>query len=618
MYASLATLIQPICLSFHNMPPPQNYRRNNLRGDWSSGSSPPIIVYNNLGILSDDSEDRGKRRWIRRRKREDESNIVDSENAPNDKRSNDREALVASTDNADNAEIEHSKEYNENDQPKESSACPLSSYSMTFPRYRIDKTTVLSSSSPSLKDESEKRRIRRMKLGIITKLVRPNSSSNNNEQPAFAGRIVKNDNNSPFSILSHKFGELSNFLTKNSEKSRKSVESLYQEEIQKGNFRWVSSSETNSIDYAGGVSSKNTIDADFRAAAEFWKMSSNIITHLVVDEQPPRIWYLALPETTSSVAQSLCDILNWHSNYSLQQIAKDGKRTTAYNTISIRSDLDVRYVGNKVPVVKFTVTFDSNDIRQQLEDRQEQRWLLPKADDTERRTKAWVKRLLVQLGICPFTRSENKSGQGLKDLGVPVAKIMYRHSSALGGGGGGSSDVYLLMADVWQAISDMVAAGPASVSSILLAAPGFDEDFTLWSGPVFAMLESCVGAIQGEEIIGVVCFHPQYKTPDGQSWPGFGHMHSVPRLKKWYNQYNNPEAATHQLDDDEIAAGGAWQRRTPHAVINVLRAEQLEAAEGRRRTGELYRRNIRVLVGKEEDSVGLEKLIVDLAREQCL
>ena len=291
MYASLATLIQPICLSFHNMPPPRNYRRNNLRGDMSSESSPPIIiVYNNLGMLSDDSEARGKkRRWRRRRKRGDESNIVDSENAPNDKRSNnDCEALVTSTNDADNAEIEYSKEYNNNDRPKKSSACPLSSYSMTFPRYRIDKTTVLSCSSPSLKDESEKRRIRRMKLGIITKLVRPNSSKNNDEQPVFAGRIQKNDNNSPFSILRDKFGELSNNLTKNSEKSRKSVESLYKEEIQKGNFRWVSSSETNSIDYAGGVSSKNTIDADFRAAAEFWKMSSDIITHLAVEaEQPP-------------------------------------------------------------------------------------------------------------------------------------------------------------------------------------------------------------------------------------------------------------------------------------------------------------------------------------------
>ncbi len=100
-------------------------------------------------------------------------------------------------------------------------------------------------------------------------------------------------------------------------------------------------------------------------------------------------------------------------------------------------------------------------------------------------------------------------------------------------------------------------------------------------------------------------------------------MHSVPRLKKWYNQYNSvssapASSASPSLTDDEIAAGGAWQRRTPHAVINVLRAEQLEAAEGRRSTGELYGRNIHVLVGKGEGSVGLDKLFEDLKREQCL
>ena len=110
-------------------------------------------------------------------------------------------------------------------------------------------------------------------------------------------------------------------------------------------------------------------------------------------------------------------------------------------------------------------------------------------------------------------------------------------------------------------------------------------------------------------------------TPDGKSWPGFGHMHSVPRLKKWYNEHFSPsteQVEPSQLSDNEIAAGGAWQRRTPHAVINVLRAEQLEAAEGRRSTGKLYERNIRVLVGNEEGSVGLEKLAEDLKREQCL
>jgi hypothetical protein len=94
-------------------------------------------------------------------------------------------------------------------------------------------------------------------------------------------------------------------------------------------------------------------------------------------------------------------------------------------------------------------------------------------------------------------------------------------------------------------------------------------------------------------------------------------MHSVPRLKQWYTQYTTIPLSSQSLSDNEIAAGGAWQRRTPHSVINVLRAEQLEAAEGRRRTGELYGRNIRVLVGSEE-GVGLEKLTEDLKREQSM
>lgn len=36
----------------------------------------------------------------------------------------------------------------------------------------------------------------------------------------------------------------------------------------------------------------------------------------------------------------------------------------------------------------------------------------------------------MKLGICPFTKAVNKSGQGLGDVGVPVGNIAYHHSSA--------------------------------------------------------------------------------------------------------------------------------------------------------------------------------------------
>ena len=174
--------------------------------------------------------------------------------------------------------------------------------------------------------------------------------------------------------------------------------------------------------------------------------------------------------------------------------------------------------------------------------------------------------------------------------------------------------------DAWESISEMVGRGPSGrrgVSSILLSAPGYDSDFALWAGPVFAMLESGVGAVEAEEIVGVVCFHPGYRTPDGNSFPGFGHMHSLPRLRKWYHDLTPAEhRPAHPLTDDDVAAGGAYQRRTPHAVVNVLRADQLEVAEGLRSSGELYERNIRVLVGR--GGVGLERLEADLEEERSL
>jgi hypothetical protein len=226
-------------------------------------------------------------------------------------------------------------------------------------------------------------------------------------------------------------------------------------------------------------------------------------------------------------------------------------------------------------------------------------------DVVNRRTRKWVKRMLVEQGICPFTRSDRMSGQGLADLGVPIGSIAY-HASF-------NAHPIALFADLWKAIDEMIAAGPSGrdgISSILLAAPEFDDDFDFWSGPIFGILEASVMAAQAESLVGVVCFHPRYATPDGTSWPGFGHMHSVPRLEKWYNQYC-PET---ELTTEQIAAGGAWQRRTPHATINVLRADQLSVAESRRESGRLYAENIDRLVGVS--GIGMTKLELDLQLER--
>ena len=434
---------------------------------------------------------------------------------------------------------------------KPTKSCPL--FSMTFPRYKIDLST-----SPT-KSESEQRRKRRVQQGIITKLVKTNT---NDKSSTSDERRLDKDNN-PLNLMNGLLKGVANVLPKDDTRARKTVESLYPGE----KVRWISSIE------------EPDVDIDLYACAAFWRMASDI-----TKQQNSDHLYLALSETTESVAQNLCDILNWYAEY-----AKEKED----NQVILHAELDSK--SEKVPVIRFTVTNNSNKIDQdQQNEVQKQLQELPTADDTERRTKAWVQRLLVELGICPFTKSQTESGHGLRDLSVPVADIMYRHSDALSGS---SNDVYLLMADAWVAISDMITARPTGVSSILLSAPGYDDNFKMWAGPIFAILETCVGAVQAEEMVGVVCFHPQYVTPDGKSFPGFGHMHSLPRLKKWYKEHftsSSEQSEPSPLTDNEIAAGGAWQRRTPHAVINVLRAEQLEAAEGRRSTGEFVQKCIRV------------------------
>jgi hypothetical protein len=259
-------------------------------------------------------------------------------------------------------------------------------------------------------------------------------------------------------------------------------------------------------------------------------------------------------------------------------------------------------LGDEIPIIRIRRMSD------ELESRRDEFKPVATDETITRRTKAWVKRVLVDLSICPFTKSVTKSGQGLADLGVPVGKIAY-HTSF-----GTTGNIYRLMADTWSAIHEMIQAGPSGkdgISSILLAAPHFDDDLELWCGPIFSLLENGVVAAKAEAEIGVVCFHPKYATPDGTTWPGFGQMHSVPRLKSWIEQV---EGSSCVYSMHEVAAGGAWQRRSPHSTVNVLRANQLELAEARRKTPDLYARNIRVLI----QQVGEDQLIRDLEEEQAL
>jgi hypothetical protein len=264
------------------------------------------------------------------------------------------------------------------------------------------------------------------------------------------------------------------------------------------------------------------------AFARLWMEANGL---LQVPEESSVV--VALPDATPTLIQNWVKILSWMTaNYpwGVGSLKLDASILDGETATSVR--IEKQGIGS--------ATLESLSVDPEI---------------INQRTKSWVKRILVEQGICPFTKSVKMSGQGLTDVGVPVASIAYHASAAI--------HPVTLFADTFQAIRQMIEAGPSGktgVSSILLAAPNFDEDFDLWSGQIFAMLEASVVAALAESQIGVVCFHPRYACPDGSSWPGFGQMHSVTRLEKWYLEAKSSDetADCPVLSTEDVAAGGEF------------------------------------------------------------
>lgn len=156
----------------------------------------------------------------------------------------------------------------------------------------------------------------------------------------------------------------------------------------------------------------------------------------------------------------------------------------------------------------------------------------------------------------------------------------------------GASSPTATLADFWRHAAAMLEAGEGGCSSIVLAAPAWDGSFDRWRDVVFPSLESSVLAAGLGRTLGVVCFHPRYATPPPSflARQRFGHMHGGPTLRR-YLQEHEP-ALSAGTTDDELAWAGAYMRRSPHAMINVLWSRQLEVAEQKRRSSLLYATNL--------------------------
>ncbi|HJL18958.1 MAG TPA: DUF1415 domain-containing protein [Sandaracinaceae bacterium LLY-WYZ-13_1] len=160
-------------------------------------------------------------------------------------------------------------------------------------------------------------------------------------------------------------------------------------------------------------------------------------------------------------------------------------------------------------------------------------------DEVRRRTRAWIERVVVGLGLCPFARAPLEAGR------VRVAV-----TDAAGPGA------------VFEAldaeVDRLVEAAPSRIETTLLACPAFAADD-------FEAFDELVGLVEAglrerglEGVLQVASFHPHFRFGDAPA-------------------------------DDP----GHWTNRAPFPLLHLLREASVEAAVAEHPDPDaIWRRNV--------------------------
>mmetsp|Transcript_23095 Transcript_23095/g.54588 ORF Transcript_23095/g.54588 Transcript_23095/m.54588 type:complete len:535 (-) Transcript_23095:129-1733(-) len=178
-------------------------------------------------------------------------------------------------------------------------------------------------------------------------------------------------------------------------------------------------------------------------------------------------------------------------------------------------------------------------------------------EEIEQLSKDWVAKICSDMGVCPFT-------SGASMAGLPIGPVYYTTDR--------SSSFEDMYAVYWQEVVRVAEQSEKDLSTTLLIAPEFCMDnveiFETWS----TTLTQPLSALGLEDMIQLVFFHPQWVFRDGGGRAGDG-------------------------------AAANYARRSPWPMINILRTNQVRAAQRGIPTGLVYKQNEKTL-----SSVGADKL----------
>lgn len=189
-------------------------------------------------------------------------------------------------------------------------------------------------------------------------------------------------------------------------------------------------------------------------------------------------------------------------------------------------------------------------------------------DYVQRSTELWVDEVLGRERLCPYTESKSKAAVGLPDVSPGPVEIVVCADGAAS-----------VTAQVWRSVADLVTQPETSVATVLIAVPGYDDDFDSFRTMCDELIEASLQAMDATSLVGRAWFHPKYdasKVHDhDERAVKPGHALPAAAVADYVGQY----FPTSELSFSEIATFNDLVRQTPHATINLLRRSQLVAAQ---------------------------------------
>jgi len=178
-------------------------------------------------------------------------------------------------------------------------------------------------------------------------------------------------------------------------------------------------------------------------------------------------------------------------------------------------------------------------------------------DEIIRISKLWVNKICSDMGICPFSKGADLAG-------LPMGPVYYTVDRSTT-----FEDMY---AAYWSEACRMEQQSQDDLSTTLLIAPEFYIDNVELFETFSTTLTQPLTAMGIEDLLQLVFFHPQWSFRDGGARAGGG------------------QAAN-------------YARRSPWPMVNILRTNQVRAAQRGIPTGLVYKQNEKTL-----GSVGAHQL----------